>query len=78
MMNNVRFLISEEKDLASGSVTSLDHSELLCGRNFITVKRGRKTFDIDFRRGIENALLVSLIKALYTFTRPTPTEYILN
>ena len=37
-----------------------------------------KVFDIDIRRGMENAPLASLIKALYTFTRPTPTTYILN
>jgi len=40
---DVRFVISAE-DLASGSGTRLDHSELLCSRSFITVKKGRESF----------------------------------
>ena len=39
---SVRFVISE--DLASGPETRLDHSGLLCGRSFITVKRDRESF----------------------------------
>ena len=42
MVNDVRFMISE--DLASGPETSLDHSGLLYGRSFITVKRDRESF----------------------------------
>ena len=42
-------MISE--DIASGPETRLDHSGLLCGRSFITVKRTENTFDIDIRRG---------------------------
>ena len=37
-VNDGRFVISEE-DLASGSGTQLDHSELLYGKSFITVKK---------------------------------------
>ena len=43
MVNNVRFMISEE-DLASGPETRLDHSSLLYGKSFITVKRDRESF----------------------------------
>ena len=75
MVNDIGFQISEE-DSASESETRLDHSELLCG-SFITVKKD-KASDIDIRRGTESAPLISLIKALYTFTRPSPTIYILN
>ena len=77
MVNNAGFMISEEDLLRSG--TRLDHSELLCGRSFITVKRIEKSSDIDSRRKKENAsTLASLIKTLYTFIPPTPTTYILN
>ena len=41
-------------------------------------KRTEKVSEIDIRRGMENAPLASLIKVLYTFTRPTPTTYMLN
>jgi len=37
-------MFSEEEDLASGPETRLDHSELLCGRSFITVKKDRENF----------------------------------
>ena len=43
MLNNIGFVISEE-DLALGSGTRLDYSELLCGRSFITVKMDRESF----------------------------------
>ena len=71
-MNNVRFLISEEEDLASGTRTRLDHSRATL------IKGTEKASDIDIRRGMENAPLASLIKTLPTFFRPTPTTYILN
>ena len=74
MVAGVRFVISEEEDLAFGSGTVLDHSDLLCGRIFIEVKKdSQKASDIDVRKGSESAPLASLIRALYTFTRPTPT-----
>ena len=41
-------------------------------------KRAEKASDIDIRRGTESTPLASLIKALYIFTRLTPTTYILN
>ena len=44
MVNDVRFVVSKEEDLASGSGTRLDHSELLCGRSFITVKKDTDSF----------------------------------
>ena len=43
MVNDVGFVIYEE-DLATGPRTGLDHSELLCGRSFITVKKDRERF----------------------------------
>ena len=56
MVNDVGFVISEE-DLASGPETRLDHSGLLCGRSFITVKGTRKVSDINIRRQAESAPL---------------------
>ena len=44
MVNGVRFVISKEDDLASGPGTRLDHSELLCDRSFITLKKDRESF----------------------------------
>ena len=41
--NSIGIMISEE-DLALGPRTRPDHSELLCGRRFITVKKGRESF----------------------------------
>ena len=43
-VNAVGFMISKEEDLASGPETRLDHSGLLCGTSFITVKRDRGSF----------------------------------
>ena len=77
MVNDVRFVISKEEDLASGPGTRLDHSELLWS-SFIKVKRDREIFWHRHQKGAESAYLASLIKALYTFTRPIPTTYILN
>ena len=34
-------MISKE-DLASGQGTRLDHAEFLCGRSFLTVKKGQR------------------------------------
>ena len=68
-MNDVGFMISEE-GLASGSGTRLDHSELLCSRSFITVKKARESLlmsDIDIRRVRESALSLILAGELYTF-----------
>ena len=60
MVNDVRFVISE--DLTSRSGTRLDYSELLCGR------RTEKASDIDLRRGTDSAPLSSLSKgAIYFF-----------
>ena len=42
-VNDVGFVISKEEDLASGSGTRLNHSELLCD-SFITVKKDRENF----------------------------------
>ena len=41
MVNDVRFVISAE-GLASGPETRLDHSEFLCGRSFIKVKKEQR------------------------------------
>ena len=70
-MNNVRFVFSEEEDLASGPGTRLDHSELLCGRSFITVKRTGKAYEID-REETESAPLTSLIKHYIFLPDPLP------
>ena len=61
MVNDVRFLISEE-DLASGSGTRLDHSRATL------IKSTKKASDIDIRRGTESASLASLARELYTFS----------
>ena len=65
-MNGIGFMISEE-DLALGSGTSLDYSELLCGRSFITVKGTEKASDVDIRRGMESAPLANLSKGVIYF-----------
>ena len=44
MVNDVRFRFEISEDLALGPETRLDHSGLLCGRNFITMKRDREIF----------------------------------
>ena len=49
--NNVRFVFSEEEDLASGPGTRLDHLELSCGRSFITVKKDRENFRHRHQKG---------------------------
>ena len=41
-MNDVRFLISEEEDLASGPETWLDRSGLLGGRGFNYSEKGQR------------------------------------
>ena len=43
MVNDVRFMISEE-DLTSGPGTSLDHSRVFVEKGFIKVKRDRESF----------------------------------
>ena len=50
----------------------------VCSRVLLKCKRVEKAFDIDIKRGMESAPIASVIKALYTFPRPTPTTYILN
>ena len=74
-MKDVRFMIFE--DLTSGPRTRLDHSRAFVWQSFIKVRKGtEKASDIDIRRGTsENVPLASLIKALYTFFRPTSTTY---
>ena len=64
------------RDQRPGLITQ----ELLCSRVlFIKGRKGtEEASDTDIRRGMESAPLTSLIKVLYTFTRPTPTTYILN
>ena len=42
MVNNIRFMIYEEGDLASGPGTRLHTLRTLCGRSFITLKNDRK------------------------------------
>ena len=53
MVNDVGFMISEE-DLALGPGIRLDHSGLLCGRSFITVKGTDKASDIRHQKGAES------------------------
>ena len=67
-MNNVRFVISEEKDLASRPETRLDHSRAFVWQSFIKVrKRTGKASDIDIRRGMESAPLISVSKGVIYF-----------
>jgi len=65
-VNGIGFMISEE-GLALGSGTSLDYSELLCGRSFITVKGTEKASDVDIRRGMESAPLANLSNGVIYF-----------
>ena len=65
-MNDVGFVISEDDD--SGSETRLDHSELLCGRNFITVKKARESFCHRHQKGKGECPVTYLSKgAIYFF-----------
>ena len=67
MVNGVRFLISKE-DSASGPGTRLDHSRAFVLQNFIKVRKGaEKAYDIDIRRGTENASLTSVSKGVIYF-----------
>ena len=75
MVNHFGFVISEEDDL--GPDTWLDQS-FCVAEILLQWKRTEKASDIDIRSGTENGPLASLIKALYTFTRPTSTTQILN
>ena len=77
MVNDVGFVISEEV-LASGPGTGLITQSFCVAEVLLQWKRTEEASDIDIRRRTEGAPLTSLIKALYTFTRPTPTTYILN
>ena len=77
MVNDVGFMISKEV-LASGPGTGLITQSFCVAEVLLQWKRTEEVSDIDIRRGMEGAPLNSLIKALYTFTRPTPTTYLLN
>ena len=68
-MNDVRFVISGEEDLASGLGTRL---AFVRQKFYYSEKRTEKASDTDLRRETESAPHASLIKAIYTFTRPTP------
>ena len=54
MVKYVRFLISEEEDLTSGSETSLDHSEPLCGRSFIIVIKDLNQIPYEYTMEVKN------------------------
>ena len=66
-MNGFRFVISEGEDLALGPETRLDHSGLLCGRSFVTMKRDRESFYTDIRKGWRVPHLLVLARELHTF-----------
>ena len=65
MVNNVGYVISG-KDLALGPETSLDHSELLCGRSFIKVKKGQRKLLTQTSEG-GRAPLASVSKGAVSF-----------
>ena len=65
MVNNLGFMISEEKDLALGPETKLDHSGLFCGRSLFTVKKDGESFWLRHQKGVKSAPV--LAKELYTF-----------
>ena len=62
-------MISEEEDLAMDQGPGLITQELLCSRVLLKYKKGaEKASDIDIRRRMESAPLVSLSKgAIYFF-----------
>ena len=56
MVNDVRFVPSEEEDLALGPGTRLDHSRAFVKQSFIKGSKGtEKASDIDIRRVTESA-----------------------
>ena len=68
MVNRVRFVISKEENLASGSRIRLDHSGLLGGRSFVIVRKDRESLWHRHQKGVESAPLASVIKgAIYFF-----------
>ena len=69
-MNDVRFVISEEEDLASGLGARLDHCAAFVQQFFYGEKRTKPLTQTP--EGGQSAPLASLIKAVHTFTRPTP------
>ena len=67
MVNNVRFVISEE-DLASRPGTRLDHSRAFVEQSFIKIRKGtEKASDIDIRREMVSASLTSVNKGVIYF-----------
>ena len=64
-VNDVGFVISEEEDLASGSGTRPNHSELLCD-SFITVEKDRENFWHRHQKGVESAPLIALAIGYYS------------
>ena len=74
MVNGIGFVISEEEDLALGPETRLDHSELLCGRSFITVKKDKEKFWQTSERGQRepHSLALSALNTLLPNPLPQP------
>ena len=67
MVNNVRFVISQE-DLASRPGTRLDHSRAFVEQSFIKIRKGtEKASDIDIRREMVSASLTSVRKGVIYF-----------
>ena len=67
MVNNVRFVISQE-DLASRPGTRLDHSRAFVEQSFIKIRKGtEKASDIDIRREMVSASLTSVSKGVIYF-----------
>ena len=68
MVNNVRFVISQE-DLASRPGTRLDHSRAFVEQSFIKIRKGtEKASDIDIRRRTESAPLARVSKGVIYFS----------
>ena len=68
-MNSVRFVASRGDDFDLGPEKRLDHSELLHGRSFITVKKGQRKLLTQTSEGEqESAPIAGLIKTLYNFS----------
>jgi len=77
-VNNVGFVVSKEEDLGSDQELGLITQSFCVAEVLLDEKGQRKLLTQTSERGTESVWFTTLVKALYSFTRPTPTMYILN
>ena len=78
VLMTVALIAYSERSWACDQRRGFRHSELHVGKVFLQWKMGRESFWHRHQDGAERAPLARLMKALYPFSRPTPTTYILR